>query len=106
MSGEYPTDEEIARVKSWEFKRRGAFGEFMEYVRSIGNYWTWPDPFGWNQEGRVYHISTGGWSGNEEILGAMQENWIFWAVCWQEHRRGGHYKFELPDEAVYFKTGD
>jgi|SRR6185295_4138666 len=101
--GDYPEDEEVERVRTWEFDSRNSFAEFMEFVKSIGHYWP-KETFGWTQEGRIYHVSTGGWSGNEEILGAMQDNMTFWMVCWQEHRRGGHYIFELPDPDVYFKN--
>jgi hypothetical protein len=99
---DYPTDEELARIRTWEFNEPDSFEAFMEFVKSVGEYW--PDEsFGWKQTGRIYHVSTGGWSGNESILEAMQENWKFWTVCWQEHRRGGHYIFELPDPKAYFK---
>ena len=101
-TNDYPTDEEVAQVKQWEFTTPESFVEFMAFVKSIGNYWP-TDSFGWQQDGRKFSVSTGGWSGNEEILGAMQENWTFWAVCWKKHERGGHYEFELPDPAVYFK---
>ena len=39
-----------------------------------------------------YH--TGGWSGNEQIVGAMQKTY-FWVFYWQLSRRGGHYWFEI-----------
>jgi hypothetical protein len=40
-----------------------------------------------------WHVSTGGWSGHEEIISALQENFMFWGVCWEQTRRGGHYQF-------------
>lgn len=104
MSGEYPTEDELKKVTEWEFKKPGDFKAFMDYVQSIGKYWPEPDLFGWRVKGRNYGIASGGWSGNEEIISAMQDNLIFWTLCWQGSERGGHYKFELPDEAVYFKA--
>ncbi len=98
---EYPTDDEVAAVRNWKFDEPGSFVKFLEYVKAIGHYWPM-DMFGWSQEGRTYHISTGGWSGNEEILGAMQDNFIFWSVCWRSSRRGGHFVFEVPDDSTYF----
>ena len=100
---EYPNDEQIEQVKVWKFDRPTAFTEFMEFVKSIGHYWPNSDPFGWKQDGQIYHVSTGGWSGNEEIIGAMRDNFIFWSVCWQQSNRGGHYVFELPDPDIYFR---
>lgn len=102
MSGEYPTEEEVEKVRAWTFEGPESFEAFMVYVKSIGNYWPAADPFGWKQDGRTYHVSTGGWSGNEEILGAMQDNFIFWSVCWHQHNRGGHYVFTLPNPKTYF----
>lgn len=43
-------------------------------------------------------ISTGGWSGNEEIISHLQRS-FFWFRYWETSRRGGHYTFEVPHEA-------
>ena len=69
-----------------------AVKELLEYVKSI---W-WEPGWGWKQSGRKYWISTGGWSGNEELIGAMHNNFIFWSQCFVQHRRGGHYILEIP----------
>jgi hypothetical protein len=45
-----------------------------------------------------YYISTAGWSGNESIIYAMQENNLMWSLNWVQSRRGGHYIFELELE--------
>jgi hypothetical protein len=99
MSGNYPSDDELKLVRDWQFQEPGSFEVFMAFVKSIGNYWSDEsvEVFGWEQKGRTYYVSTGGWSGNEDILSAMRANQLFWLICWQEHRRGGHYVFELPD---------
>ena len=39
------------------------------------------------------YISTGGWSGNEDLIGAMQNNAMLWIMTWVSSRRGGHYTF-------------
>lgn len=98
MSDEYgyPTEEEIARIKGWKFPADGTFEQFMDYVKSVGHYWP-ADTFGWSHEGREYEVSTGGWSGNEEIIAAMQDNFLFWAMCWRQSRRGGHHTFTIPE---------
>mgnify|MGYP001577565522 CR=1 FL=1 len=100
---DYPTDEQLDRITKWTFDAPDSFTQFMAYVKSVGNYWP-SEMFGWTEtpETRTYHVSTGGWSGNESILSAMQDNLTFWMVCWQQHQRGGHYIFMLPDPAQYF----
>jgi hypothetical protein len=92
MSGEYPTDEELQQLRDWDFNdMRGWF----DFAQSIGNYW--PDDHFWSEEPPgTFHISTGGWSGNEDIISAMSDNFICWTQTWKVHRRGGHYEFELP----------
>lgn len=101
---DYPSEEELRRVREWTFAHTPAqdYPAFMAYVKSIGTYWP-QEQFGWRQKGQTYSISTGGWSGNESILEAMRDNFAFWGICWMEHRRGGHYEFELPEPETYWK---
>src|SRR4051794_2904744 len=99
MSGEYPTDEELAKVEAWDGDWRACFA----FIRSI---WWMPD-WGWHEATTTeeggdrpvtrYSISTGGWSGNEGIIGAMERNRWLMLFFWQQSRRGGHYIYELPD---------
>jgi len=83
----YPTEEELRTIAEWPWNDLKGM---MEYVRSI---WWMPDwGFEETMEG-VYSISTGGWSGNEDIIGAMKDNRVWWSTWWAVHERGGHYKF-------------
>lgn len=100
----YPTDEELQRITTWP--HTDSLG-LMDFVRSV---WWMPD-WGWRQEvkppeeGDLLHsepythfaISTGGWSGNESIIYALEANWMFWMMCWTQSRRGGHYVFEVRE---------
>ena len=89
MSDKYPTDEELKRIEKWDFED---FHSLMEFAKSI---W-WCSDWGWSEpsEGK-YYVSTGGWSGNECIIEALQRNSMFWRICWVSSRRGGHYEFEV-----------
>jgi hypothetical protein len=84
------------------------YRELMAYVRERWNY---ADIGYWAESGRrpaevrkyshrpgqrYYDISTGGWSGNEDIIAALERNWMFMAICWQRSRTGGHYLFAVP----------
>lgn len=42
-------------------------------------------------------LHTGGWSGNEEIIGILQDT-FFWFFHWHKHERGGHYYFGTAAE--------
>lgn len=83
----YPSQETIERIEQWPHDDHAGL---MEFVREA---WYYPDRFG--SRGRTYRLSTGGWSGNEEIILALQQNVMFWSMCWQSSRRGGHYVFRL-----------
>ncbi len=100
----YPTEETLKTIREWPSGRGWAFLDLMEYVRRV---WKYGEPY-FNSQDTVddlfpdtptkrYAISTGGWSGNEDIIGALKENRLFWAMCWMEERRGGHYIFELRE---------
>ena len=85
---EYPTDEELEIIRNW---KTNDFHGLMEYIKPLWNY---ADCGYWNFENDIYSISTGGWSGNEDIIANMQENIVWWMMYWQSSRRGGHYTFE------------
>lgn len=65
----------------------------MDFIKPIWNY---SDLEFWKRKGNTYWISTGGWSGNEDIIGTLRENQMFWMMCWYSSRRGGHYVFKVP----------
>ena len=85
-----PSASVAERIERWP---ADDFAGLMEYV---GARWAYKEIGYWSQRGSEYKISTGGWSGNEELVGAMMRNMMFFALCWQSSRRGGHYTFELP----------
>ncbi len=88
----YPTKKALKKIKKWSDKDMLGL---MEFVKKL---WYYPD-WGWheeNEDDRVrYLIDTGGWSGNEDVIDAMCSNLMFWAFCWVQSRRGGHYIFEV-----------
>ena len=99
----YSTDEALDIIREWTFQMSDR--ALFEFIKSI---WWMPD-WGWKEceaideltgeKSYCYYISTGGWSGNESIIQAMQENkWMFWHMHWVQSRRGGHYIFELRKE--------
>jgi len=98
----YPSEDELEIVKTWGLE--DPLGWFT-FIRTL---W-WAPEWGFHQtdgaderDGRTvarYEISTGGWSGNEDIIGAMGANFL-WHVVWVQSRRGGHYIFEVPERLV------
>ena len=84
---DYPTTVELRKIARWSHKD---FRGLLEYVRSI---WSYPDRFVMTR--RSLYLSTGGWSGNESVIDALQRNGIFWGLCWKRSERGGHFWFDL-----------
>lgn len=86
----YPTEAALLKLREWPITDcRG----WLEYARSL---W-WARDWGWpTLEGEV---STGGWSGNESIIEAMQaaHSGIMWNAVWWNTRKGGHYTLALTE---------
>ena len=87
----YPATETLETIRNWDVEMDG-YEPLLEFV---AKQW-WKPNWGWYREGIKYEISTGGWSGNEQLIVAMKLNVLFWDTCWVSSRRGGHYEFELP----------
>ena len=82
----YPTEACLAHIRKWEGHD---WRDLLEFICSV---WHWGESM-YKWRGKTLPISTGGWSGNEEVIDALQQNTMFWACCWQESKRGGGYKF-------------
>lgn len=94
-SGEYPSEETLEFIRNFDCGKYTCLylAEFLEQV------W-WAADWGYTMKGKhkkKLYLSTGGWSGNEDIIDALQSNHVFWSMCWLETRRGGHYTFEIKE---------
>ena len=95
----YPTEEELETIRNWNIIGKKEAKQLMEYVQSI---WNFGDEYFKVKDANnsIYYIlHTGGWSGNEDIIGALQENiHCFWLFYWLSTRRGGHYIFKIRND--------
>lgn len=102
----YPTENALEAIEKWHWDNIPGWFKFIEgiwYMRS----WGWKEadePHDWSDMEQYkdkvvhrYYISTAGWSGNESIIRAMQNNEMMWHLNWVQSRRGGHYIFELRE---------
>jgi hypothetical protein len=95
MDDEYPSEEKLEKIKTWKFSE-----ETVEWlIELIRDTWHWPDwGFSYRKQEKTgawkLALHTGGWSGNESIISALEENFIFWSMFWKLTRRGGHYYFD------------
>lgn len=91
----YPTESALRRLELWPwYDPQGAL-EFMSRL------WTFPErarqlPA---EEGEKvsYGFSTGGWSGNEALIAAVQRNAVVWGMTWAHSERGGFHRFSIRD---------
>lgn len=85
----YPTDAALERIREWDLD------DYRGLIAFVSELW-WMPSFGWRVEDGELHLSTGGWSGNESLIDAMQANkHLFWTMLWVSSIRGGHYVFDL-----------
>jgi len=98
----YPTDAALDVIRLWHWDDAKGWFKFIE---GLWHFRSW----GWREDDeaheyledeivRRYYVSTCGWSGNENIIRAMQKNEnMLWTLTWVQSRRGGHYIFELKE---------
>jgi hypothetical protein len=90
----YPDEDDLKRVRNWPLNDMDGVFPFLRERWKYADAGYWSEGFDPQDEDQpVYFISTAGWSGNESLIEALQENanGIFWAVRFVQHRRGGHY---------------
>jgi len=85
---EYPTTEQLKTIENFPMKYNDSWEQLLKYIHDL---WEYPNYF---TIGTKYiTMVTGGWSGNEEIIAALSENYIAWSLYWYDSKRGGKYRF-------------
>ena len=94
MKRNYPTKAQLNKIEKWDFAQKSIMS-LIEYVMSL---WKYAECGYFEIKGKKVikvRMSTAGWSGNESIIGALQNNVIFWTFYWEKSVRGGHYFFKI-----------
>lgn len=89
----YPTEEVLQHIEDWDYKK--GFKDLFYLVKQL---WRYPDYFREviRKDGSsVFILSTGGWSGNESVIGALNKNRMLWACCFHLQIRGGHWQYRV-----------
>jgi hypothetical protein len=87
----YPTDEALEKIEKWEINKSDDYIKLLDFCRSL---WFYPDYC--KKEGKVYTFITIGWSGNESIIGALHNNFLFYINYWYSSERGGKHVYCPP----------
>ena len=66
----------------------------VPFIATIEGEWEFADCDFFVWKGEVLELHTGGWSGNEDIIRALQRNKAFWKLL-EKEEAGGHYYFKL-----------
>jgi hypothetical protein len=88
-----PSEQDCERIRQWPAITANDCAEALAFLASV--WWMGSSLVG--NDGDEWSFSTGGYSANEEAIGAMMDNQMLWMMTWQESRRGGHYCFKLPE---------
>jgi len=95
--GGYPTQEVLSYISNYNVVE----GDSLELMQLVYDLWSYDYPYKGcylsEEEDfvHVYNLSTGGWSGNEDLVYALKENHLWWMLNWYSSRRGGHYEFRI-----------
>jgi hypothetical protein len=89
--GDYPSETTLAVIKEWDILKQG----LPELIFFIEDIWKYADSGYFTKTKRRLILATAGWSGNEDIIEALQQNYIFWSLCWMKSERGGRYTFQI-----------
>mgnify|MGYP001614515985 FL=1 len=94
----YPDDKSLKEITDWDILTKGIQG-LLDLVYENTN---WADRQTYQSGKRVirYEYHTGGWSGNEDVIYALQKNFLFWSMYWEKTTKGGHYYFKIKLRGV------
>jgi hypothetical protein len=106
-SGGYPTEETLEAICGWDYHDFPALMEFVASAWQYGGLENKPsiiEPLfdsGYEDDGYWWCGATGGWSGNEDLVGALSENMMFAGMCWRASVWGGYYEYHVrpPEDA-------
>lgn len=92
----YPTEDTLETIRHWPIAETG----LESLLRFIQTAWEYPNMM--TEQNGLWMFSTGGWSGNEELIDAFE------ALPWRNLAKGeasfigGHYVIALTSEAARF----
>ena len=89
----YPDEKDLKEIERWDIIKQGVRG-LLVLVEENTN---WPD-WAFSIKGKRvlrFEFHTGGWSGNEDVISALQRNILFFPMFWRKSEAGGHYYFKI-----------
>lgn len=106
----YPTDATVEALANWSVEPPGSVAEHIDEALDFLTA-AWNDAYGLIRHDLTEHeaaliraepgrryvaLATGGWSGNECLIGALERNLVVWSFCWRLSAIGGLYILRYP----------
>ncbi len=87
----YPTRETLQAIEDWPFEK---LSDLLPFLKDA---WRYPECVREGQRSgiKVIELVTGGWSGNESLISALNRNFLIWSLCWVCSYRGGLHAFDF-----------
>lgn len=105
----YPEEEELERIRKWDSQDFPCMLNFVEELHIYKNY-IWREVVKdeiHKQPILKWTFCTGGWSGNESLIYAVLDNFVFKCMWYYSWQRGGKYVFMIdPRNAGYQLVSD
>jgi hypothetical protein len=98
---EYHTEIELKEIQNWDIN------DIHNLIHRLRDMWQYKNYFieNWQSDNTLMlELHTGGWSGNEDLIEALENHELFWMMWWWKTERGGHYYFEIDFSQIGFKT--
>lgn len=92
----YPSDETLYKIENWDVSSTEKIIDLFNFIKPIWHFSCWQEFKDLNENLILYKLSTFGWSGNEDIIMSMNNNFKLWSLIWYSSKKGGHYKFKVP----------
>jgi hypothetical protein len=89
---DYPSDEELKAIAAARILSRADCKVQLDRVVEL-----WVDYGHAIEDEGTYTFTTGGWSGNEDLIEAVRANFILHSLCWEQSVRGGKHIYKLPE---------
>ncbi len=86
METDYPTEEQLKEIEEWDCTSYEKKVALAEYVCNLWHFSDWATLKG--KKVKTLRLATAGWSGNEDIVGALRRNFI-WMGTWEMSAKGG-----------------
>jgi len=93
----YPTTAALQAIREWTIRSPADCHALLRFVWPL---W-WVAGWGWRERladnTLRYVLATGGWSGNEDLIRALQANEPFMRAAWVRSEPGGRHTFHVPE---------